>query len=170
MKLAEQRWVHAVWCDDVRQEVGNKPSLMGVYFNDFVPPVLPTVVPKLCVYVQLGTPLTRPFKNLVIRVTRNDAEEPLAIIELPSEQLTHAVAMTPMLTPEQLDEKEPEPRGLGMNFILQMGPLEFTEKTKWLKVWVDTEDDTLESFKLRINSAAGFSARLQQAMPLPRPH
>ena len=37
-------------CDDIRQEVGGKTSLMGLYDHHIVVPQVPFVLPKVCFY------------------------------------------------------------------------------------------------------------------------
>src|SRR5450830_483454 len=87
MNLIEQRWVHAIWCDDVRHEIGNKPSFMGVYTGDLVIPARPAILTRLAVYVSLGTPMDQPFKHLTIRIEKNDDPKSIAAIGIPAEQL-----------------------------------------------------------------------------------
>lgn len=41
-------------CDDVRHEVGNKPSYMGVYTGDILVEKFPFTVPKLCLIPTLN--------------------------------------------------------------------------------------------------------------------
>ncbi len=62
------RFVHAIFCDDIRQELGNKVSFMGCYQSELFVPFAPLALPKLCVYVTISTPAERPFKALSIRV------------------------------------------------------------------------------------------------------
>lgn len=62
------------YCDDIRLEVGNKISLIGIYGSDLVVPETPTVVPKLCIYAQLYTePGSRFDEDVELRVTVGDA-------------------------------------------------------------------------------------------------
>jgi hypothetical protein len=51
MKISNK--ITAILCDDVRQEVGNKSSLMGIYDKDIFFTDLPALLPKLCLYVRL---------------------------------------------------------------------------------------------------------------------
>lgn len=46
----------ALFCDDVRNEVGNKLSLMGVYGQDLLLREFPTTLPKLCAVMLLDLP------------------------------------------------------------------------------------------------------------------
>ena len=41
------RHLEVIFCDDIREEVGNKISYMGVYSADLTVPVLPIVLNKL---------------------------------------------------------------------------------------------------------------------------
>ena len=60
------------FCDDIRQEAGNKYSLMGCYGNELLVEKLPVVLPKLCVQVRVITPIDKPFYKLIIRATMNN--------------------------------------------------------------------------------------------------
>ena len=55
-------------------ELGNKPSFMGVYTGGIVVPALPTVLPKLCVYAWVVSPIESPEGQIqrpgVWRITR----------------------------------------------------------------------------------------------------
>ena len=68
MKKNVDRFVHALFCDDMRHEMGNKVSFMGCYQSELFVPFAPLALPKLCVYVTISTPAERPFKALSIRV------------------------------------------------------------------------------------------------------
>ncbi|MBP7231357.1 MAG: hypothetical protein KBA28_05440 [Syntrophaceae bacterium] len=54
MKIAKE--IHAVLCDDIRHEIGNKISLMGVYGKDILVPDIPYVLQKLCLWLSLKEP------------------------------------------------------------------------------------------------------------------
>jgi hypothetical protein len=59
--MTGKRTVIAQFCDDVRQEIGNKFSLMGCYGTDLYVPAFPFTLPKLCAFVHVRTPRERPF-------------------------------------------------------------------------------------------------------------
>lgn len=52
MKYA--RYAALILCDDVREEVGGKLSMMGIYHKDVVLPQMPMVLRSLCVCVILN--------------------------------------------------------------------------------------------------------------------
>lgn len=147
MKLTEHRWAHVIWCDDIRQEVGNKPSFMGVYTGEMVVPTRPAILARFAAHVTVGTPWNRPFQKLVLRVMRNDADEPLGSMELNEEQLRNMAVETSNGNGEAGDNNPSKCRIV--HFALQFGALQINETTEWLKLWVDTEDEPLESFKLK---------------------
>lgn len=51
------------YCDDIRLEVGNKISLIGIYGADLLVPEMPAVIPKLCIYVQIYSELEAHFDD-----------------------------------------------------------------------------------------------------------
>lgn len=51
------------YCDDIRHEMGNKLSLIGVYGADLVVPELPTAIAKLCVFAQLYSEVDAEFES-----------------------------------------------------------------------------------------------------------
>lgn len=148
MKQTSQRSIHVIWCDDVRHEMGNKPSLMGVYTEQLVMPMLPASVNRLCAYVQLATPIDRPFKDLDVRILRNDATEPVAIMAIPKDELDKNNRLF-FESNSQL-QSEDQMKAMGLTFMVVMGPLDLTEDTKWFQVVANTGDDLMESFKLKI--------------------
>lgn len=131
------------WCDDIRHEVGNKPSLMGVYTSGLAFQNLPATVARLGLMVTVYTPAHQPFESLKVRVMRSDSKDPVGVMEIPPEHLAQIVPFDPKL-------EDDEPRAVGFTFAVMLGPLEIGAECKWLKVWVDTESDPIESFKLPI--------------------
>lgn len=71
--MAADRFLSAQFCDDVRNEVGNKYSLIGCYSGGLQIKPIPSVIPKLCVVIKAHTPKERPFTKLVFRVFRDQA-------------------------------------------------------------------------------------------------
>lgn len=89
MKKNADRFLTATYCDDIRQELGNKLSLMGCYQGELIVSRAPVALPKLCVYASVWTPKEQPFKSLIIRIVQGDDVE-LARIELPEAGLAEA--------------------------------------------------------------------------------
>lgn len=51
MAKRKPRFNYSIICDDIREEVGNKLSLMGIYGKDIYVPRLPFTFPQLCVAI-----------------------------------------------------------------------------------------------------------------------
>lgn len=66
------RYAYSIFCDDIRQEIGQKMSMMGIYNGELHVSALPTVMPKLCIAVFCVTPIEEPFKSLTIRANSDD--------------------------------------------------------------------------------------------------
>ncbi len=124
------RAVIAQFCDDVRQEIGNKFSLMGCYGTDLYVPSFPITLPKLCVFVHARTPRQQPFRELTLRLMKGD------------DMLSELVA-----NPDRLDSDDAAPdwaRWLTMTGILVVAPFQATGPCR-LRVLAETESGTVES-------------------------
>jgi len=62
----------AIFCDDIRIELGNKSSLMGIYNGELLSDNFPLLLPKLCVHASLNVPLDRPLTTLSINLYQGD--------------------------------------------------------------------------------------------------
>jgi hypothetical protein len=86
-----QPFLSTTYCDDVRQEVGGKLSLIGVYNGVMYVPQFPVTLPKLWIVATFVASKDEPPKSLKFRVFKNN--EPLADLDATPEhlqQLAHA--------------------------------------------------------------------------------
>lgn len=132
------RHMWAVVCDDVRQEVGNKVSCMGIYGAEIILPVLPVALPKLCAVLYVRTLTSDPFERLVLRILKDDAE--LVQMELPRDQLTAVKAHAGSFTEEGY---------LQVASIIQFSPF-VIEQACTLRFRADTERETIKGGSLEI--------------------
>jgi hypothetical protein len=71
MKFAKETFT--ILCDDIRQEIGNKISLMGIYGRDIVVPQIPFVFPKLCLFLMAKeVPCEINDLKIIITVPQSD--------------------------------------------------------------------------------------------------
>lgn len=134
------RFVHVIWCDDIRQEVGNKPSFMGVYTGGLIAEKLPSILPRLAAWVHVSSDIENPIKRASVSLERDDGT---VLISVPETELA-----TP--TEEVLAGKTLSASIFG----LQIAPLPLVETCKFLQVVVKTEDDVLHGNKLWIYTPA----------------
>ncbi|WP_020482525.1 hypothetical protein [Methylomonas sp. MK1] len=135
------RYLHSLWCDDIRLEVGNKPSFMGSYLGGVTIPFTPFIFPKLCCYIWASTPIDNPFKKVEVQVTRDDGT-----------LLTQMVLDNPEEMIATIEATE-DAKSLFLMFGLTIAPAEIPEGCKYLVVTMKTEAETLEGPKLRITIA-----------------
>jgi hypothetical protein len=115
----ENIFVTALYCDDIRQEVGGKNSYMGVYNSDLVVPQFPTTLPKLCAQVTLRFPLGVTAREVIVRISMNEVQ--LAEVTLPEGELRKALAdMTNM-------ESSLENQDVAAALVLQFAPLQLQQ-------------------------------------------
>jgi hypothetical protein len=131
-------------CDDVREEVGHKSTLVGVYQSDLCVHEAPTTLPRLSFFFRAYAASARPFKHLVVRVTR-DGEN----------------FLTADFAPEALPTPEPGDDGrYHVQIVLQASPFEITTAGE-LGFYADTEDGTLDGGRLPIRVLQQTSLSLQ---------
>lgn len=68
---------HHFICDDIRQEVGNKISLIGIYPGNVMFMSIPSVIPKLCFHLVFSQ--LRPGDNFEIQLLDPDNKKVISI-------------------------------------------------------------------------------------------
>lgn len=140
--MIEGRIVLAQFFDDVRQEMGNKLSLMGCYVSgEMVFQKIPGAVPELFAYVTAITPKDKPFEKLNVRATLNG--ELLAEMSVPYEQL---------LPNPHAPSSNPDASRLMAAVVMAFAPFIVTKQCT-LKIEAETEEGTFHAGSLFIREA-----------------
>lgn len=97
--MAIQRSAFCLFCDDIRMEIGNKPSFMGVYTGDIVlppdpPPDMQVVLPRFAIMVWLFCDITDKAERVAVRVFAPPGRTEVIFTEIPPEQIKMPVATT----------------------------------------------------------------------------
>ncbi|MGY5776566.1 DUF6941 family protein [Rhizobium sp. LEGMi135b] len=82
------RYGYCIFCDDVRTEIGEKLSFIGVYSGVLMLPEFPISLPKFCVHVNLITLATEPYRSIVLRCIAPGDRQPLLEERLDAAQLS----------------------------------------------------------------------------------
>jgi hypothetical protein len=142
----EGRRLDVTYCDDIRQEVGHKFSLMGVYAGDmFVSGATPAVLPKLAIFVRALAPIARPFQSLVVHVEMNGAP-----VISPTE-IRAAVDLEPSAPDVHFDDPEWPYTTHAHMLMLPISPFVIEKLPSILKVHAVTDDgEVLAGRSLRL--------------------
>lgn len=70
MSLEPCMW--SIFCDDVRQEIGNKLSYLGIYGPVLIVESLPTNLVKLCCVMSVRVPAASPPRKVTFRLLREE--------------------------------------------------------------------------------------------------
>ena len=124
--MTAERFIVVQYCDDIRQEVGNKLSLMGCYSGDLLVEKLPAVLPKLCVQIKVITPRDLPFEKIVLRAFLN--EDQVGELEVPVQDINRSLEKT----------IDPEVTRMTLSAIMSFSPLVF-EKEGVIRIEAETE-------------------------------
>lgn len=146
MKKNADRFVTAIFCDDIRQEVGEKVSMMGCYQGELLVEAMPAMLAKLCVFLTVSTPIGRPLKKLSVRVMQDETE--LAVMEAPAESM--AKARPPA------DENSTR---IMANMAMMFSPFAIAAPAI-VRVLVTTEEGEMLGPRLRIKTVADHAASL----------
>lgn len=134
--LMVERHIEAVFCDDIRQELHNKVSLIGVYAADMVVDRLPAMLPRLCVWANIVTPIERPFEKLRLRLVQEER------VLLETDDIAGDGG--------QMNDVPPDAKRIVTNAVFTLSPYQIDGDT-WLQLVAETEEDELTSRKLRIS-------------------
>lgn len=131
----KEPFVHTLWCDDIRVELGNKPSFMGVFTGGLLLPSLPVVLPKLCMQTWVCSPLAHPINSVTVEIVRDDG------------MVVASVSAENRGSPADVMEDSTR-----RNLIVTMmvGPLEIPADCKWLMARATFADGAIDGPKLRI--------------------
>lgn len=133
------RYVHALYCDDVRMEVGGKMTFVGVYQSQLsIHHLGPVSLPRLCIVVTAQTPKETPFESLRFKMLQDDTI--LQEIVIPPEALQAAI--------KSLDD-DPNCTFQSYGVILTLQPFNI-EKSCILRIRAETESEELAASALQV--------------------
>ncbi len=93
------RYAHAIYCDDIRQELGGKITLVGIYTGKCLIQTIPGILPKLCISISMAAPKTDPFRS--IQVSAVFAGTEVVKMELDESQIHHILEANPSIEPKE---------------------------------------------------------------------
>jgi hypothetical protein len=137
--MTNPRVAACLFCDDIRHEVGNKISLVGVYGGDMIFPMAPpTLLPKFCAMVMVISDVddrvTQASIRIVIPSIGPEGHETLKI-EIPQ--------TGPVVNADGAIK-------ITFRTFVQLGPIPLT-KEGFIEVWVDTGREEMRAGRLRIS-------------------
>ena len=130
------RHVEVTYCDDIRQETGNKVSLMGVYSTD-LNVTAPVMLARLCIAVKVVTDISDPFTSVSIRVLQGEDHVEIA-------------SAGPIAIPEKPSVDLVKNHYMALHFAIVLSPFQI-EKDTILRVRALTEREELKGPALRIH-------------------
>ena len=125
-----------IWCDDIRAEIGDKLSFMGVYTGAILVPSQPFTLARLGIWARLSVDKNDPVTALSAKVQFDNGQ---LIFEIPTQ--THA--------PQTPDDN---PRKTMMNYIfgVQIAPIVVPVEASYFEFIIKANDETLSGIKLWI--------------------
>lgn len=155
------RHVHVTYCDDIRQEVGNKRSLIGVYTRDLFVQAIPVTLPKLGIVVSILTPIDRPFQKLSLRVQQGEA------VLISTEDLVagfKSISEAPLDDLDREIDGQAAPSSLICNIEILLAPFRIDAEHN-IRVIATTEDGELRGRALRVRLVKNFGIGNPEVAP-----
>lgn len=86
------RVLRSLYCDDIRQELGGKVSLMGIYNGMMFLGDMPAALPRLCIHSMLSVPVDDPVQELMFELMMDNN----VVLSVPS-KVGSAITVPPNL-------------------------------------------------------------------------
>lgn len=137
-----KRYAHAIYCDDIRNEIGGKMTLVGIYSGQLLAAAVPCTLPKLCLVLTLSTAKDEPFKS--ISITGKFSENEVFRMELAEEQIEEIRA--------QAGPPKPDARHYSMQLMAILSPFQLEHAGK-LSLEVLADGERLECAGLEMAEA-----------------
>ena len=145
-------YAHASYCDDIRDEVGGKSTLVGMYHGALLVQSFPVTLPKLCVMLQVVLPAELAPDGLKIKIMKDG--ELLAEGEMSLPKFEAAMAAIP--EEERGAEASQEKAWVvASNFIFS--PLKL-DGPGVISAWVEAGSREIKANGLRIGQVSGRPA------------
>lgn len=140
MKPLEHRFLQCIFCDDIREEVGGKKTIVGWHAGETiaVPKDGAIVLPSLCLVGLLSVPPNPKFSSLSIDLTQDD------------DALQHVMVPAEALEKMQDDESSNTLYGRQIQLAIKMTNLSI-DRTCVLRLRVTIDEEELFSNGLRFS-------------------
>jgi hypothetical protein len=138
--------METIYCDDVRVEVGNKLSYIGVYGSNLLFNELPAVLPKLCVVMSLYLPEDTKAKSVTFSLFNNEQTVGRSTVSIDA-------VRNASMPPRELGTT----RYLSIRFIAQIAPLQVDAACR-LKARADVDGQAVQGGTLVVEKAGQSEA------------
>lgn len=137
-----------LFCDDVRAEVGNKLSFMGVYgdammFPEGIPAEQPIIAPKLAIAIWLICDINDKPDTLTARVYAPPGRTEVGVVHQSSEQIS---TIWDTLT----RSAQADARKISLQAVVQFGNFLLAHEG-FIEVTIETDQGTIRAGRLRIH-------------------
>lgn len=131
-------YMETIYCDDVRSEIGNKLSFMGIYGPNILLNEFPAVLSKLCAVMSLHLPPDTQAERVTFSLYKDD------------EEIGRSTALLADVRKAATEQGEVnEERRLTIRFIAQITPLQLEGPCR-LKAKAEIDGETIKGGRLLV--------------------
>ncbi len=155
--------ISAIYCDDIRNELGGKLSFIGVYSAEMQLPTFPVTLPKFCVFVSIKLAIDQYPKEYV-RVRLFDGENVIASLDIDQQNLEKSKPSVLGSDQSVNQGSTPDEQSIILSVGFTLAPLLLQSPTS-LKVRATIDDEEFKGNSLKIRLANEQEQHLFGASP-----
>ena len=145
------RFAYVIFCDDIRNESGNKLSLMGVYNGQMFIQSMPTLLPKLGMSMKLFTSADKPVTTLGVRLISSAQDAPVLSIDMPPDDIKSGQREAIKSANEIKGDGEPR---IEIGFVAVLPPFQVAQPMS-LKAIIIADGEEIVAGRLHISLPPG---------------
>lgn len=115
MARKQPKFEYAIVCDDIRQEIGNKLTFVGVYQDQIIVPAFPYTFPKLCFFIQYADIKEGDQFLLELKDPSNEIIDKAIDIVVPAGQKTDKMRIFGIYSPIRVEKEGRYTLGITVN-------------------------------------------------------
>jgi hypothetical protein len=119
------RYAYAIFCDDIRNEVGNKTSLMGIYNGLMYLSAMPAFIPRLGVSIKFCGPIDEKVQSLSFKILSSAQDEPILEMEIGTRDIAEGQG-NPIVVPPDGNKDEGNRRS-EVGFMSVLPPMQVAQ-------------------------------------------
>jgi hypothetical protein len=115
MPRKQPKFEYAIVCDDIRQEIGNKLTFVGVYQDQIIVSRLPFTFPKLCFFIQYADIKEGDQFLLELNDPSNKIIDRAINVIVPAGQKPHKMRLFGIYSPMRVEKEGQYTLGITVN-------------------------------------------------------
>lgn len=141
-------WATALFCEDIRREHNGQETIVGIFPDNIAVEGVPTVIPKMAVYLRVHSSLDFPLDSITLRLLAPNGEE------LASSDAEHDLIKQAF---DNSREKGADFAGIVMRFVLSPVHVQTTGRFR-ASIRINGDETAVGTLNILLRNSTGSSA------------